>query len=449
MALNNFKTLYHAVTDENEATDNSLEEFGHERMIFVAGNIGLIKDTDGEVIKQQWWTNSSFYPLPERNLDELKTFIDSELVKNPDAKWGILNLEAPHLNIINNLSGNNIPLVSESVRNRVIKAFQDIFEMLKAEYPQIKWSNYNSPFRHYWTVVNRGKDWQNLIEGHYYQRSEAFAPIADLLDWYAPASYDAYNYDAALNQALNRDQEKIYCISGHDLMRYYQAVTNTSKPVINVLYHAYRNNGRYSSDLIEPNPSITQTPFPTYTQDSHGGSGERGMYLGKPIATEEWMSEWGRPSVDAQYDGIYMWHWNRGFFNYCFSSLTAPQNETPQALETYNQVLFHRARMRWWMSLENDFGFTPYSAPSPTSHSLWTSGSSSTEIRQNMRLYFKLVMKKKMDDIRNYALSINPPLYKPNVANEQFLTLNPVTNLPEDTSLINQIDSLIDQEGLV
>lgn len=440
MALNSFKTLYHAVTEEDSITDNSLESSGHERMIFVPSNIGSIRDTDGQIIQQTWGYNSTLYPLPERNLDDIRTFVNARLAENPDAKWGLLNLEAPHLPLID-FRG------SSQNRDRVLNAIKDIFVMLKSEYPQIKWSNYNSPFRNYWSVVNGSND---EIEGYMIQKCENFAPLAEWIDWYAPASYDAYNIDAYLTESEKiaaKNAEIKYCLSGHTMMKYFNAITNTSKPIINVLYHGYRGDGRYSDISIEPDPAITETPYPVYTQNTHG-KGKKGMYLGKPISTEEWMPEWGKPSVDTGYDGIVMWHWNRGFFNYCFSSLTAPQNGSQQALDTYNEVLLRRARMKWWMSLENDFGFTPYTAPSPTSHSSWTSGASSTEVRENMRLFFKLAMKKKMDDIRTYALGIKPPFYKPPIHDESLIGINPFTNQIEDNLATNLVDPIIESEGL-
>lgn len=441
MALNSFKTLYHAVTEEDTTTDNSLESFDHERMIYVPGNIGLIRDTDGDVIKQSWWTGGNLYPLPERNLDEIRTFVNAELVKNPDAKWGLLNLEAPHLKLIN---GDG----SEENRTRAANAVIEIFTMLKTEYPQIKWSNYNTPYRHYGVMVNPNP---KVVEGYIFEKCEKFSKLAEYMDWLAPACYDGYNYDAYLTETAkqnNRNAEIKYCKSGMLLMQYYQAYTSTSKPVIAVLYHGYRSKGKYSDISIEPDPSVTETPYPVYTEDSHAKD-DRGMYLGKPIPTEEWMAEWGKISVDTKYDGIYMWHWNRGFFSYCFSTLTAPANPSdPNSVQIYNNVLYYRARIRWWMSLENDFGFTPYSAPSPTSHSSWTSGASSTEVREKMRLFFKLVMKKKMDDIQTYALGIKPPLYKPPIHDSQSILVNPVTGQIDDVTATNLTDPKIEAEGL-
>ena len=118
MALNSFKTLYHAVTEEDSITDNSLEDSGHERMIFVPGNIGLIRDTDGQVIEQTWGYSTKPYPLPERNLDDIRAFVDARLVENPDVKWGLLNLEAPHLPLID-FRG------SVQDRNRTLNAVKD------------------------------------------------------------------------------------------------------------------------------------------------------------------------------------------------------------------------------------------------------------------------------------------------------------------------------------
>jgi hypothetical protein len=414
--MSDFKIFYTNVTGEDQATDDYPEQFGHERSLFLPGNIGLKRDTNGDIITETYDLGTEegtrVWPVLEKDNDAIAQKVDGQLALMPNAKHGVLNLETPFMKFI---TGD----YNVNYRKRAIDTIIDTFEFLKTNYPDIKWTNYNMPNRKYWRIVDKPT---NEKKAHLQEFSDYYNDLAGVFDWLCPAAYDGYNYDAYPESQQNevRNREIEYCKSAKEIGIRYTHANNLNIPIFTILYHAYRAGGKYSSVNIEPDPAVTLTPFPVYNQTTHGGGGTGdngvatqtsrgwlGMYLDKPLPLTEWMEEWVKPTIMSGNDGLVMWHWNNGFFSWCFNT------NTNSSYRYANEILLRRARIRWWMSIENDFGFTPYTAPDPTNHSAWTTGTTSTETREKMREYFKLMLTSRMDAARQFANSIKPPFNKP------------------------------------
>lgn len=376
--MSQFKLIYNEVSGEDTATDNYLKN------VPALGN-GL--KFDRSLLFVPWWVGTepphdeAAAALLVRDLDLMKAYIDEKLQLNPDIEYGLINLELHVKNIRNGV------FVDESE-----SALEDIFYGLKNHYPQIKWTNYNHPNRDYWLMTGYPSTEAKYVYIEEQLKKFKTAMINGWFDWLAPKTYDYYNPIATLanGNGNNLDRSREFCKSGVKYMRMLQSYANYNLPIFNVLFHGYTVGGRISHSSIEPNSSQTGTPYPIYNDDTHG-SGYNGMYLYSPIPSNYWIHKFAEPSFDAGYDGIAMWHWNSGFFQYCMSSASTTDN-----------ILF-RARQRWMMMQPNDFGFTPYTAPMPTDSTAWSTGSSSTTIRNKMRDFYKLMMEKKMDDIRQVA----------------------------------------------
>ena len=447
--MSDFKILYTNVTGEDQATDDYPEQFGHKRCLYLPGNKGYMKDTDGNIMTEVYDLGTEegtrVWPVLERDLEGLAEAVEQQLTLMPNVEWGMLNLEVPYMKFI---TGS----YNENYRDRALKSITETFGFLKTNYPNIKWSNYNMPNRRYWRIVGSPIE----RKAHLSEFSNYYNELSSTFDWLCPAAYDGYNIDAytQAQQEEVRAREITYCKSAMELGKIFTHSNNVNLPIFTTVYHAYRASGKYSSVNIEPDPAVTLTPFPVYNQATHGGGGTGdgglatqtaggylGMYLGKPLPLDEWMEEWIKPAVLSGSNGIVFWHWIRGFFNYCFHP------NTSSSYRYANEILLRRAKIRWWMSIENDFGFASYIAPAPTDHAAWLTGPTSTEVRGKMREYFKLMLTSRMNAIRNFVNSLRKP-FKEEIqyistpySNPDF----PEANDTKDVDILNTADFVFDE----
>ncbi|MSR29181.1 MAG: hypothetical protein EXS03_06370 [Phycisphaerales bacterium] len=120
------------------------------------------------------------------NLDAVIKDIERQL-KDDRPKWGMLDFEDPFTADLQ--SGPDTEEHSRAVRTMV-----EAMRAVKARFPGIQWTYYNTPFVPYWFD---GKNWGTADSAMKVRRLDrlykTFAPLVAELDWVSPSLYPVYD----------------------------------------------------------------------------------------------------------------------------------------------------------------------------------------------------------------------------------------------------------------
>jgi hypothetical protein len=213
------------------------------------------------------------------DVSKVVEYVRQQWGENPSG-WFMLDFEFPHMEHL--LLGRTDPQHPDYVRTR--DAFVNALQVLKATFPNTKWSVYSVPvLPHWFPEGDTGYTWWNVpesrVQSEISQRRMAYAPIVEECDWVSPSIYD--RHDTRLYPAqLTRDRQvEVY-------RRRNAAMVELSKAMV--------------ADSVRPDRPVV--PMVNLYYAPGGNTVET-----RKIPREQIVEKQLRPAIEAGADSIAFW----------------------------------------------------------------------------------------------------------------------------------------------
>jgi phosphatidylethanolamine-binding protein (PEBP) family uncharacterized protein len=461
--------MYYAVSRDADQvpTQNELglEQFGYQMELNVKGVWGKTNEYIGQ---------TDIFRIDE---DVMRNKIDQVLQNrfipyNKLPQYGFTNWETPWLQAIRGTLTPNRATAQVNYET-ALQELMRIYQILNTEYPFMKWSDYGWPMADYFVPrPGGGNDTWDCNSSNCIANQEEYinftvtrlAPLAEYMGFLAPSIYKRYRLAAYCDPQSKLSQDIAYAKANIEIARKFRLYVN--RPTLEIIPFVSAHHAGNQRKSVGPNcpgtdpvPSCTPEegiePLPEVVGNPNNcvsirndqklsvfGPGENGIH----VNGQEFMDAIVKPIVDSGVvSGVYFWHWYRGMFNVF-----------PTSNHTENSVVLRKARIRFHMMQENDFGFESYTAPFPTED--WRQQKSTIESK--MEEYYYKSMLRRMQDFKEYS----DDTYLRKTARETTLSsvkevledklLNktaaiPIVVEPDPEEFYKQVEQIIDPDGQV